>query len=60
MGHPIPPENLMDVAQSFPRSDLLRHHSDKGEWEFPIEDIQSSVEGLGAAFPHRIVSATVL
>jgi hypothetical protein len=31
----------MDIDQSFPRSDLLPHHSDEGEWEFPIEDISS-------------------
>jgi hypothetical protein len=48
----------MDVGQSSPRSDLLPHHSDKGEWEFPIEDIQFSEEGVSAAFPHRKVSAT--
>jgi hypothetical protein len=48
----------MDVDQSSPRSDLLPHHSDEGEWEFPIEDVQSSVEGVCAAFPNRKVSAT--
>jgi hypothetical protein len=47
----------MDFDQSSPRSDLLPHHSDEGEWEFPIEDIQCSVEGVCAAFPHRKVSA---
>jgi hypothetical protein len=49
----------MDVDQSSPRSDLLPHHSDEGEWEFPTEDIQSLVEGVCAAFPHRKVSATI-
>jgi hypothetical protein len=48
----------MDVDQSSPRSDLLPHHSDEGEWEISIEDIQSSVEGVCAAIPHRKVSAT--
>jgi hypothetical protein len=48
----------MDVGESSPRSDLLPHHSDEVEWEFSIEDIPSSVEGVSAAFPHRKVSAT--
>jgi hypothetical protein len=50
----------MGVDQSSPRSDLLPHHSDEGNREFPIEDIQSSVEGLSAAFPYRKVSATTI
>jgi hypothetical protein len=48
----------MDVDQSSPRFNLLPHHSYEGQWEFPIEDITSSVEGVSALFPHRKVPAT--